>query len=746
MGTTKGNLTRELRQLKIALNGETDPKIRAEIERDIFRIEDELTDPNRDLSQAGNLGNLKQAEEMANLHKLAKERMKREAAIESMKLVGGSYGKIASLAMEKKEEKIRQAELKERLKTSQATRAASGGGVNKGFAKLSQANNDRERREWEEKINAARAANNTQIRNSQNTNDAPKWGKTKSALKFAGGVAAGGVAAAAWAKSKGERLKSNFDESDEGRVDLLYFLAISVHLIDWWVFHFAISPTSVIYRLLLYFLIGWYAHYVMESPSFWASIRNFGFVSLFPIFIIPSAHRIALWIGAAPTWADFLAGFVFAIPIWIIFLNNKIKLPREKTSALSNFFSSLVHPRKLAHLYMAVLFFLLMVNVILVLGENVAELDEIQYAGINPQVALYSFVGWSGDRVMDVWNGFRGLFTEIRGTLDKKISGLYYYGKVEDGKEEVGATIASFKTLGGRQKFTQGEQVVFTGEIAINQLERATNTTYFCEVEKISDIPTIQPDGTLKRPVYSGTATSIRSGTDKSFFTKFEQTDVVNCIFDSLEEGTYQGALRVEFDFESWGYVTYYFMNREFIATEDFNNVNINQKYNIPAQAVAESTDGPTKIMMGLETVRLPIPLTFEETSPIKNSFIVGLSLVDKYALQSLSGGNIKKVKAVEIRVPKEVKLNCQNIETPTPKPDTELQTYQIYRFDEPDYPKDVPSFNIYCNAEISPADAKNLIKEEDAQLEMFIAGMGSYDYQLIKKSPYRVHILNATG
>lgn len=122
--------------------------------------------------------------------------------------------------------------------------------------------------------------------------------------------------------------------------------------------------------------------------------------------------------------------------------------------------------------------------------------------------------------------------------------------------------------------------------------------------------------------------------------------EIIECKIPGGEKGIYQNYFEADFDFETWAYIDYTFVDRSLAMQYYREGRDINKELSIETETIPVYTDGPVKILM--IAANQPVEVDFDKEKFPK----IGLSLEKNY-----DRGDINLVREIVIQTPKLVTL-----------------------------------------------------------------------------------------
>lgn len=501
----------------------------------------------------------------------------------------------------------------------------------------------------------------------------------------------------------------NINPENRARYDALFFLVIIVHLVDWWYFQFKVTGLTIIYRLMFYFLIGVAARYVLDDDIL-SALKNYTIVSIIPILIIPLLGELMTWAGAPEAIAGKVAGIAFAVPVWLIYLRYmrgvNYTLVGTKTE---KFFTALTSPVKWTGLYFFILFITIMLNIFQLSSGLIYETG-VSIEGFDPYVAFDQFWTPVKNTWTTVWLDLYQLPNRTQIILDRELNrtlGAYYTGRVEENKERTGVWIEKFEAPGTHY---EDLPVSFFAIIKVRSFVDDVYMNVSCTAE----------DTKNKTAKFGGVVEPAE------FIVYQEDQRGVTCTFNRLPAGNYKVTLEAQFNFDTWAYTTYTFMNRELMTSVLSSGEDLYTEFNIKKRPSTVYTNGPVLLGMN-EQLEMPIGVSYSDNTLVP----IGMTLDNKQKQY----GDILKVTKFEMRLPDELQIQSNKCTNPysSVTTDPELSGYTIYTFPNPrpDYLKTF--LTVSCSMQITPQNAVSLLGTGGGKTVATIVGRAEYEYQLTR-------------
>jgi len=137
---------------------------------------------------------------------------------------------------------------------------------------------------------------------------------------------------------------------------------------------------------------------------------------------------------------------------------------------------------------------------------------------------------------------------------------------------------------------------------------------------------------------------------ESDYFVYGKNLELIECDYPGLSSGVHQLYFEAAFNFETWGYVDYTFVDKDLAMQYYKEGRDVNEELSIKLETIPIYTDGPLKIMM--IAAEQPVEVDFE-----KNRFPkFGINL-----LKNFDNGGITKVNEVIIQTPKMITLKKED-------------------------------------------------------------------------------------
>ena len=499
--------------------------------------------------------------------------------------------------------------------------------------------------------------------------------------------------------------------------ELLMVIVLLFHLVDVLGLGSSIDPGPIGIRVAMYLAIV-IATLFIKGDFSKPEIIKYLIVAAIPAIAIPLlAYTIRLF-GASPDTMQTIAGYALLVPIYAIFLlsSKDLDYTLAGETPLQKFILLFFQPSFYLKLYLTFLAFLLFVLFIASVGSMARGGSDV--------LGIYG----SGFQAEDAISGaakivsapFRAIGDLIRGvgdrydTLMNESLGTYYVGHVEENRERTGVFIRRFEEIGN---YFEGQRVDLLATIETRSFLDNINLTPRCYTQ----------DPRNQSRIINGTVNP-----EKVLNVYRDDYRVVSCTFeqDKLAQGRYDVTFELDFNFETWSYVTLTFMDRDYVLSQMMSKEQILSKYNINPRIRAIYTSGPVALGMH-DAMEMPITLTTEHDN------IIPLGLTIDARPEFGMRGEILNIETFEIRAPREFVVEERNCVIPQgARLTTTIDNrtgYNIHKFNVSNTPGTYTT--VSCTSVIPPDNVMQLLGAQAGKREVTIAGSTKYDYRLIRRA-----------
>lgn len=161
--------------------------------------------------------------------------------------------------------------------------------------------------------------------------------------------------------------------------------------------------------------------------------------------------------------------------------------------------------------------------------------------------------------------------------------------------------------------------------------------------------------------------------TPDNFHILGEEQSAFYCRFDGLTRGSYTAKVAATFDFETWAYLEYNFVDLEVKRSFDARHESINTALNIPTATKAVSTPGP--IRLGMASADMTQPILIDKTYNTRRP-VLGASMLNQW-----TDGQIGEVYQFIFSVPNDFELQDCSRGTPAAQANENITGYTDYIF-----------------------------------------------------------------
>ncbi|MBN1793124.1 hypothetical protein JW826_05565 [Candidatus Woesearchaeota archaeon] len=395
------------------------------------------------------------------------------------------------------------------------------------------------------------------------------------------------------------------------------------------------------------------------------------------------------------SWASF---FLAIIPFWPIYIGMHIDDPEIK---------------KWVHRYVNFWIFFLIFLALFYFSFQLRT-GNLGALGARPETLEFASVGqFLVEKTADTFkNMWKGLDPTV--TIERLInaSGLNYYtGTVDENeKAPVGLYMDNLRTAD--PYFFEGDPIIIYADLRGKSFNEPIRVHPHCYIDTKSK----SEDGDADPIVFEFLG---------------EEHDTLQCTFLGLEPGSYRSRVTAAFNFETWAYVTYTFVDLELKRAMELQGKNVNHELDVPRYPEAVYTNGPAMIGMGAQ-VDQPVGVDVDNNN---RDAIIGITLDNVW-----TEGRIEGVHKFVLQVPSDFELlNCDRWypeKTKEPK-EKDKEGYDFYEFSKEEI-GDVRSrfSSVTCRVHIK--NPKEFLAGQQKVQRTFVV-QATYDYTLEKTISVRV-------
>lgn len=476
--------------------------------------------------------------------------------------------------------------------------------------------------------------------------------------------------------------------SAHGSLIVLFWVAIGFQAIDVFMLQYdrtVFFATSIaLYGALIGFAIWAFSQEEghLANPK---EIAIFILISAFYI-IVPSFFYILRPINFIGNLSLFFwVSFLLAItPIWPIYVGLKANIP-------------------FVHKYINIWIVGLLLLFIFGVGFNLNPGDVAGIGGRPELLQAGAVANYLMEKTADVaknfWNSL-SLIPAAKRLLNS--SGINYYTGMIDNNEDapVGLYLTNVR-LADKYAYV-GYPAIVWADIRGKSFNEEIIVTPSCYIDK-------KGDG-VPQPSY--------------FSILGEEHDTLSCTFNDLEKGTYRAKVGAAFNFETWAYVTYTFVDIDTKRALEIQGKNVNHELDVDPLPRAVFTNGP--VMLGMASmVDQPIGIDTEHNT---KEPVLGVTLDNLW-----TEGEIERVDEFIIQVPEDLKLvKCDRWHPDTERDPFKTEDgYSFYKFSREEIGDPRASFqSVTCRLSIK--EPKEFLAGAQKVQKTFVA-QAKYLYKIEK-------------
>lgn len=419
----------------------------------------------------------------------------------------------------------------------------------------------------------------------------------------------------------------------------LFWIAVIIQLIDVFLLRFNRTiyfATSIAMYGALILLAWWF--FSKSSGNHFANPRQIilfvmisGFYIIVPslLYAVPKIHLVA-----GTTLFDWVSFLLAILPIWPIYIGFKADIP-------------FVH--KYVNFWIIFLLFVFIFGV----GFSLKPGDVVGIGGRPELVQAGVVATYLWEKTTDIAKNFwksLSLIPAAKRLLNA--SGINYYTGMIDNNEQAPVGLYIDNVRPADKYFYAGYPVIIWADLRGKSFMEEIQVSPICYIDK-------------------GAA---GERDPESISILGEEHATLSCIFYDLAKGSYLAKVGATFNFETWAYVTYTFVDIDTKRALEIQGKNVNQELDVSPLPNAVYTNGPA--MLGMASmVNQPIGI---DTMYNTREPILGVTLDNLW-----SEGIIEHVEEFTIQVPDDFKLvKCDRWRPETEKPPFKSEEgYDFYRF-----------------------------------------------------------------
>jgi len=468
----------------------------------------------------------------------------------------------------------------------------------------------------------------------------------------------------------------------------LFWLSIVLQVADLVILKNSNRNVALPIIIALYLALSISAWIVMKPKGHFVDFRHlFLFLGISAFYILIPGYmylvpRVQLASGI--TLVDWISFIIVILPMWPIYLGLKLEIP---------------FVRHYVNLWIIVLVFLFIFSYASELrAGNLAAL------GGRPEVMnINAVVQYLLDTLAKIFKNFGLGFKTAIPNLFNATGISYYTGMVDQNeKTPVGLYISNIRVA---DKYSyEGYPVIIWADIRGKSFTEEIRVNPACYIEKVG----------------SGVA----EPTSLSFLG--EEHDTLSCTFNDVKKGSYRAKVGASFNFETWAYVTYTFVDNEVRRAIEMQGKNINSELDIPPLPEAIYTNGPAMLGMG-SMIDQPIGL-----DPLRNTRdpVLGVTLDNRW-----TDGQISQVDEFILQVPEDFDLvNCDRWGGDHQRePFKSEEGYAFYKFSREELGDPRLEFkSVTCRIHLKDENAQTFLAGSQKVQRTFVAQV-KYIYQIEK-------------
>ncbi|MEM4260027.1 MAG: hypothetical protein QXG00_02220 [Candidatus Woesearchaeota archaeon] len=319
------------------------------------------------------------------------------------------------------------------------------------------------------------------------------------------------------------------------------------------------------------------------------------------------------------------------------------------------------------------------------------------------------------------------IITRIKAAYDKAMWETlgygYYEGEVEKNKKEnLGVYINKLDTS-MYSPFYSDSEIVVLARLRGRSFKDNMNINTSCYLKKLGTTEIIEKGVTDPQIVRVNIP-------EYSFF------EDVFCTFQNKSKGKYIVDFTAEFDFETWAYTKYIFVDRDLLR---IYGEKINSELDIEQKVKAVYTNGPVKIGISSEDYTMPIPINKND---LRVPGIFGVTVENKIG-DGTTIGEVIGIKSIQLIIPNSLSLsNCRptTVTMSNPKIYPENDKYIFYSVNDFDL-KNNAFRSVMCTLHV---ENYNMLLGSNPKSVKSMIIKTTYRYRLKKSATLNVEDQNA--
>lgn len=440
------------------------------------------------------------------------------------------------------------------------------------------------------------------------------------------------------------KMFSSEPEDLESRVNWFFFIVLVAHFFDYFFVDllfrqgsFPVSPFGTSGILFMYAFITLYGYLTLNE---FFSLRTLVITSLMA-FVLP---RILIFATNTLTNAfasETVMGLLLLFPVWVVYLMNK---------APTNMISSL---RKWYYFIIGIILTFYLITQVSIPTQYIQEGGD-RASGV--AFAKRLFVSMPFEIVGNIWEKLKSIPSGFQKKLNDSLSTKYFTGRVERNKDSpLGVYIEDLRTA--ETTLYEGDPVYIWANMRGKSFEGGIDVQNRCYADG-GDIGGIVMPSTLS--LY------------------YDESVPLECVFNAgLPAGSNEVILLSGFDFSTWGYITYVFVDSETSRSFYSQQKSIHSELDIPKKADVIYTSGPASI--GVNLADLPVIVYSDKRLSLSR---LGITVGNLWPQ-----GSVDHLKSLKVHVPEPLKLSDCSwdfVGHPTqPQLDEDVRTY-TFKLEDP--------------------------------------------------------------
>jgi hypothetical protein len=497
----------------------------------------------------------------------------------------------------------------------------------------------------------------------------------------------------------------------------------------------SLSPANPTFGL--YVILALFATFLFykdpSDPNPFAQLPKFLLITVIAYYV----PAILSWAGTNyPAFRDLAAAAMFLAPVWVIYI--------------------FLNPGDLITKVLATVFFvawfLYVFSIVLMpqLSENVGAINQVFLTPDELRSALAeAYARLKGDYVDAGAKSFYDIKRFTKNGIANATQ-VYYTGTVDQSQgEPIGVFITEMKPMAIKFDVPMGEDVIVDATMrarTVGEPITITNACFLNYTDASSSILSAQR-AAVAGEVYPPKITIERTGEAQEKYPL--QCVIPNDGLKALPANritTGYTTFSSTFNFETWGYAQYGFMDNDLKLAFRDNGQNPATEMGVPMTVQAKYTPGP--VMIGMPSDSQPLSFTMAtSTESDPNNYLPAFGAT--FSSAWAGKGTIKEFNHVKFYVPKPFSLNLAKC---TPRSDQfqvlkeaqpwrENEVYSVYYINNPKSMKigtgmDYPFITIRCPMEVDMNDRMHPVLGPSGAGKFTFFVQANYTYTLESRTP----------